>query len=443
MATIRLLNAGESQQFSRTGVVVPGSYTNTACAVPAQPAQDCDPSQHRGEEAGIDVEKLTNGQDADTPTGPLITRGDPVVWTYLVTNSGGVPLTVVTVIDDNGTPLDSADDVTIARGETLNVGETKTFSRAGTARVGQYANIATVTSAEGVSDTDPSHYFGPESPEPAPAITLEKATNGVDADDPRGPSIRVGARVTWLYTVTNIGDSPLTGVTIVDDNGTPADPTDDVTVVSGETLAVGVRKEFEREGIAQIGQYANVATVVTDQGASDTDPGHYFGQELDIEIEKLTNGLDADLPPGPEIFVGDPVSWTYLITNTSNAPLTGIRIVDDNGTPDVPSDDITVAEGERLAPGETKEFTIRATVQQAQYGNRATVTAQGGAVTATDPSHYFGVPKFFPSGGGGSATEDGGPFRFSAPLLAGLALMVGALMATLFLLVTTGRRRSG
>jgi len=43
--------------------------------------------------------------------------------------------------------------------------------------------------------------------------------------------------------------------------------------------------------------------------------------EPGIEIEKATNGQDADSPPGPYIPVGDSVTWTYVVTNTGNVTL--------------------------------------------------------------------------------------------------------------------------
>ena len=40
----------------------------------------------------VTIEKYTDGADADTPTGPVIPRGDPVRWTYVVTNTGNTRL---------------------------------------------------------------------------------------------------------------------------------------------------------------------------------------------------------------------------------------------------------------------------------------------------------------------------------------------------------------
>ena len=63
-------------------------------------------------------------------------------------------------------------------------------------------------------------------------------------------------------------------------------------------------------------QYANVGTAsgtAPDLSVvSDTDPSHYLGVAAvpGIEVEKATNGVDADAPAGPEILVGDPVAWT-------------------------------------------------------------------------------------------------------------------------------------
>jgi len=73
-----------------------------------------------------------------------------------------------------------------------------------------------------------------------PDIDIEKATNGFDADTPSGPSILVGGLVTWTYVVTNVGDVDLTDIVVTDDNGTPGDTLDDVTVTCpASSLIVG------------------------------------------------------------------------------------------------------------------------------------------------------------------------------------------------------------
>jgi streptogramin lyase len=114
----------------------------------------------------VDLEKHTNGQDADSPPGPAVTVGEQVNWTYRVENSGNVPLTEVTVVDDNGTPANPADDYECVIG-SLAVGavDDTTCAQSGAAVAGQYANTGTVTANAGaipVSDTDPSHYLGGE-----------------------------------------------------------------------------------------------------------------------------------------------------------------------------------------------------------------------------------------------------------------------------------------
>ena len=122
--------------------------------------------------------------------------------------SGGIPLVVVdlfdvVVIDDQGEvpTLISGDDGDLI----LNVGEKWIFEATGTAIEGQYANLATVTALDilenQISDEDPSHYFGVAS-----GIDIEKSTNGQDADVEMGPIIAAGNVVTWMYTVTNMGN---------------------------------------------------------------------------------------------------------------------------------------------------------------------------------------------------------------------------------------------
>ena len=88
-----------------------------------------------------------------------------------------------------------------------------------------------------MTDTNPDNHFGA-----APGINLVKLTNGTDNDTPPGVLVPVGSTVTFTYVVTNTGNVPLSGVTVRDDNGTPADPADDfdATFVGGDTDGDGL-----------------------------------------------------------------------------------------------------------------------------------------------------------------------------------------------------------
>lgn len=238
-------------------------------------------------------------------------------------------------------------------------------------------------------------------PDLRPAINIEKSTNGVDADLPAGPFIPVGDAVTWTYVVTNRGNVPLRNL-VVTDNQIGVNP----VYVSGDAngdgiLQVGEAWLYRATGIAVAGQYANIGTVIgtppSGPNVSDTDPSHYFGftpDETVINIEKSTNGVDADLPTGPRIAVGGSVTWTYVVTNPNTIPLFNL-VVTDNRAGVVPvyiSGDLN---GDNvLQPGEAWTYRAAGIAVAGQYSNIGTVTgrsAGGKIVTDTDPSHYFGV----------------------------------------------------
>ena len=209
----------------------------------------------------IDIEKHTNGEDADTPTGPSIVVGAPVLWEYIVTNTGDVDLTNVVVTDDILGLIGTI--------PSLAAGETQTLTANGNAAAGQYANLGTATGTPpvgpDVSDEDPSHYLGV-----SPSVDIEKLVNGDDADAPTGPVVAVGSTVTFDFVVTNTGNIDLTNVVV----------TDDVLGVIGTipSLAVGASQTLTATAPALAGQQTNIGDVTTDQGVSDTDPGNYFGE---------------------------------------------------------------------------------------------------------------------------------------------------------------------
>ncbi len=372
------LESNSSIQVTMTGIASPGQYENTATVTGkyrSDTVQDTDPSHYFGTQTSIDIEKATNGQDADEAPGPSLLTGSTVTWTYVVTNTGNVPLSNISVTDDQGVT------VSIPK-TTLQPGESMTGTAAGTAVAGQYKNIGVVTGSDGVqtvSDQDPSHYFGSQA-----SIVIEKATNGQDANEAPGPVLPVGSTVTWTYLLTNTGAVPLTNISVIDDQGV-------VVAIPATTLQPGESMCGTATGIATAGQYKNIGTVVgynADHMVTDQDPSHYFGSQAAIDIEKATNGQDADEAPGPEISVGEDVHWTYVVTNTGNVTLTGITVTDDQG------EQVTLPKT-TLDPGESMVGTADGKAKLGAYKNIGLAVGHYGnqQVTDQDPSHYTGVQK--------------------------------------------------
>jgi hypothetical protein len=217
-----------------------------------------------------------------------------------------------------------------------------------------------------------------------PAIELEKHTNGLDADTPPGPTIQTGESVTWTYHVTNTGQVPLTAIAVTDDQG--------VSVSCPlTTLVVDASMVCTATGNAELGQYMNIGSVsgMPSSGGpvQAQDPSHYFGVATAIDLEKHTNGLDADTPPGPSIQMGEPVTWTYHVTNTGDVPLTAIAVTDDQGV-------VVSCPTTTLAVDASMVCTGAGVAELGQYENKGTVSATtslGSNVSASDFSHYLGT----------------------------------------------------
>ncbi|MBN2355052.1 T9SS type A sorting domain-containing protein, partial [candidate division KSB1 bacterium] len=343
-------------------------------------------------EPAIEIEKATNGEDADLPTGPKIRVGDPVTWTYLVTNTGDVPLNNITVTDDKGV-------VVTLPATTLAPGESMIGTATGIATAGQYQNVATVAglAPDGtrVTDTDPSHYYG-EEPEGGKFHDLNK--NGLEEyTEPL-----LGG---WTIVLKNLDTGAEFTVQTISD---PADPNFGKwffpenlpagTYLVSEVLQSGWVQSCPPGGTYTIlykadGTYELLST--PPPGFHELDFGNYeFTANPDIDIEKATNGEDADSPPGPEIHVGDPVTWTYVVKNTGNVPLCNIIVTDDQGvTPAYQSGDDN--KDGCLDLTETWLYEAKGSAVLGQYKNTGKVTGDYKETTVIDedPSHYIGTEK--------------------------------------------------
>ncbi|NCX00732.1 MAG: DUF11 domain-containing protein, partial [Actinobacteria bacterium] len=354
------LAVGQSITCDANGLAITGPYSNTATVSAVSEATivtASDSSSYFGAAPSITLLKKTNGVDsAEVPV------GDSVTWTYLVTNTGNVAIDSVVVTDN------LVSEITCPK-NTLAIAETMTCSATGVADKGYYENIGTArANFQGtvVSAEDASEYYGIEA-----KISIQKTTNGQD-----GGTIIYLTPIEWQYLVTNTGNVTLSNIVVVDDKG--------LTVVCPFTsLAQGEAMTCTASGLAGIGNYSNIGSVTASYGsllASANDTSSYFGANPVLTLKKFTNGEEA-----PYIRVGDPVNWTYLVTNTGNVTVGGISVVDDQGvTVTCPKSVLEISEA--------MTCTGSGTATLGWYRNLGTVngTFEQTNVSAQDSSTYFG-----------------------------------------------------
>lgn len=380
-------------------------------------------------EPGVELLKLTNGNDAKTPSAsdvPTIAAGDPVTWTYLLTNTGQVTFTTTDILlndDVEGAITNRIGDKVGNDDDLFAPGETWQYQLTGTALElstntaeyivdgcgaattagfirNTYANRATAQ-VDDLTVDDTSHYCNPA----VPGIELLKLTNGNDAknaDDVDVPEIQPGALVTWTYLVTNTGQ--------VTFDFTEVQLTDSVEGVIGDRIADGVGNNddqlepgetwrYQRVGMALTlssatgnfivtgcvnapsgalarNTYLNSALVQVD-ALTATDTSHYCNPLVPgLAVLKLTNGFDAKTPDAPDvpmIIPGGVVTWTYLLTNTGQVPFAAadLSLLDSvEGAVGTRLADRVGNGDDNLEPGETWQYQ--------QLGTALTLSNQSG-----------------------------------------------------------------
>ena len=346
----------------------------------------------------ITVEKQVNGLDADSVPGPYLSVGSDLVWTYIVTNTGETALTDIVVTDDNGTQEDTSDDFQVCGPFDLAVAENQTCTITDVVVMGSFVNIATATGNPPedpqITDSDPAHYYGAN-----PDTTLVKLTNDSDVDSAPGVFVEEGGTVTWTYLVENTGNVDLSNVLVVDDNGTPDNLSDDQTVCTIPVLAAQDSYICEWTGTAQADQYSNLA-VVTGTAPGDLgeytaeDISYYFGSVPGISLDMKINQTVVNAPPGPYLLVGAEITWDFELLNTGNVSLSNVTVIDDNGTPELLSDDQTACTGLSLASGESTTCSLSGEAAEGQRHHTATVSGEppvGSMTPVHDDSYYFGA----------------------------------------------------
>jgi uncharacterized repeat protein (TIGR01451 family) len=377
-----------------------GAVTNTATATgtPPEGSPPLTPPTDTDEVPIVREPALTLVKSAEPATATA--AGDVITYSFLVTNTGNVTLTGVTVSDPlvGLTPIDcgSGSNViaTLAPADPpVTCTATYTVTQADVDN-GAVTNTATATGTppEGSPPLPPDDSTTDVPIEPGPALTIDKTS---DAAEP----VAVGDVITYSFTVDNTGNVTLTGVTVSDplvgltpiDCGggsnviatlAPADPP--VTCTATYTVT---------QADLDNGAVTNTATATgTPLGSEDPIPPVTDTEVVEVPQIATLELAKSTTATGSEV-AGDTISYSFVVTNTGNVTLSAVTVTDPlAGLSSIDCGDGTAVIA-TLAPGGSVTCSATYTVTQADVDGGAIVNMA--TASGTDP-------------GGGTVTDEGG-----------------------------------
>ncbi|MBZ9734859.1 hypothetical protein LB522_15790 [Mesorhizobium sp. CA9] len=322
-----------------------------------------------------------------------------VTYTYKVTNTSadgaGDPLTLTSLVDDNATPGDTSDDINLLSGFVANsshgthyvsgdtdndylVDSNETWIFSADVNIDAHATGSTITNTvvvhahddDSTNDVSANDTATVTVNDVAPSIAIEKTADPISINEGSA------ADVTYTYEVTNTSAAgafdPLMLTSLIDDNATPGDTSDDIDLLTGFVAGSDHGTHYvtgDTDGdylvdsdekwvfSATVGVGAQNAGTITntvvvhahdDDSTSDvhaTDDATVTVKDVapSIAIEKTANPTSINEGSAAD------VTYTYEVTNTSAAgafdPLTLTSLIDDDATPGDTSDDIDLLTG--------------------------------------------------------------------------------------------------
>ncbi|MGW2706341.1 choice-of-anchor P family protein [Streptomyces sp. NPDC001340] len=299
--------------------------------------------------------------------------GETVHYTYTVTNNGQAPLVDVTVTDlTAGVKVSGCGTNQLSPGESTTCQATYTTTAADVeAKQINDQGKVTATTSGGETVTATSNTVTT----PLAALTVVKSA----AQD---QFTEAGQTLEYTYTVTNSGQQPLTGISVVDTGpGSPTVTCPKDTLAPGESVECTASYTTTDADVAA-GKVVNEATV------SGTTPS---GAELTASSNGVTVpfsglGIHGSVKESRFTGRGQKLHFTFVITNSGDEPLSSIAVtLSAPGSPKVKCPETTLQPGESITCKATYT-TTRDDVEAGKVTVTATVTGtlpDGSTVTAT------------------------------------------------------------
>ena len=308
-----------------------------------------------------------------------VMKGDNVVYTVVITNTGNKNLTQITLVENY---CDSLEFVSVNDGWTTSDNRTFVYNGA-LLQPGENAilnitfktiggNNMTNVVVVRTNETDNKTTYNNTTYVINPEIDVEKLA--------LNKSVNIGDEVQFTVVVTNIGNVGLANVTIVERYDEARlefvritsegwNTTDNITFVYSGELPVGNQTVLNITFKALDGGSAiNIVDVTTNETSGNSANNTTFIKEPDFTVEKLLLNNTVK--------INDTIVYSVVVTNTGNINLTNIKVVEDypsalkfvSNSPNwVTSDNKVFTFAESLAPGDKAILNI--TFKAVEMGN--------------------------------------------------------------------------
>ena len=289
-----------------------------------------------------------------------------VNYSYLVTNTGNVTVTGISLSDDNVGGAVTCPGTSLAPGASMTCTASHTFTQAEldangspVAGSGELANTVTVSSDQVPDVTDSLAIPIVQTP----ALTLVKSATPLSYD-------QVGEVITYTYVVTNTGNVTVPGPFSVNDSKLDVICPATTGLAPGESLTCTASYTVTQADL-DAGKIVNVASasngVVT--SPPDTVTVDAVAAPL-LEVVKSSPTTDLTAP--------QTVQYSYLVTNAGNVTLTGIALSDDND-----ANNLSVPDDEPRAGRESMTCTATHAFTQAELDANGSPVAGSGVLANT------------------------------------------------------------
>jgi putative transposon-encoded protein len=262
-----------------------------------------------------------------TPNPAAVCNGSStdVTYTYVVTNnSPGGGSVDGTIVDDNATPGNLLDDVTVGTFSNLDAGDSEEFTHVFTVD-GTRTNIATATATDSNGETATA----------TATATVDGYTCTIDVTKTpdRDAVCAQDAEVTYDYTVTNTGTAALIDVTATDDQLgalTLIGLTDEDGDGNNDDLAPGASATAS-ETTTLAGTTTN--TVDASGDAYTPDGQTNLNVQATDSASATVDVYDCTIMVTKDCVDGTTITFSGTVTNTGTAALIDVTATDDHAGP--------------------------------------------------------------------------------------------------------------